>query len=35
MHRTAFDRLLYFGEVALTIFLVVAFVLILWNHWPT
>jgi hypothetical protein len=34
MRRTAFDRLLYFGEVVLRVLLVFAFVVILWNHWP-
>jgi hypothetical protein len=35
MRRRAFDTTLSFGRVVLTIVLVVAFVLLLWNHWPT
>jgi hypothetical protein len=35
MRRKTFDTMLSFGRVVLTMVLAVAFVLLLWNHWPT
>jgi hypothetical protein len=35
MCRSAFDRMLSFGKVVLSGVLALAFVLLLWNHWPT
>ena len=35
MRRKTSDTMLSFGRVVLTIVLAVAFLLLLWNHWPT
>jgi hypothetical protein len=35
MRHGAVETMLSFGRVVLTIILVGAFVLLLWNHWPT